>query len=117
MIGCNYPFNATTTSELLRFADMAMYTAMNANLTYANYDPGLDRIALSQLVMKDELREALANDKLQIHYQPKYSLATGQMTGVEALARWQSPTSGFVPPDTFMPLAERVGLCVIIETR
>ncbi len=105
-----YPNHATTTSELLRCADVAMYTAKHDKLTYANYDPELDRNALSQLVMKDELRGALANGELEIYYQPKYSLATGQMTGVEALARWQSSTSGFVPPDIFVPLAERVGL-------
>ncbi|NND91691.1 MAG: EAL domain-containing protein [Granulosicoccus sp.] len=106
----NYPTHADSTSELLRCADVAMYTAKHAKLTYACYDPELDNNALSTLVMKDELRQAIADDSIQLHYQPKYSLATGQMSGLEALARWQSPSSGPVPPDTFIPLAERVGL-------
>ncbi|ASJ76317.1 putative bifunctional diguanylate cyclase/phosphodiesterase [Granulosicoccus antarcticus] len=105
-----YPVNATTTYELIRCADVAMYTAKNGKLTYANYDPKLDKNALSQLVMKEELREAIASGKLDIHYQPKYSLIDGKMTGLEALARWTSPSAGFVPPDVFIPLAERVGL-------
>lgn len=110
----NYPSHALTTSELLRCADVAMYTAKHEKLNYANYDPELDSNGLAQLVMKDELREALVNDKLQIYYQPKYSLKTGQMTGLEALARWQSPSSRFVAPDVFIPLAERVGLIDVL---
>ncbi|MGQ7845778.1 EAL domain-containing protein [Granulosicoccus sp. 3-233] len=105
-----FPENAHSTSELLRCADVAMYTAKNGPLTFAWYDPASDTNAVSNLVMKDELREAIENDTLDVHYQPKYCLNTGRMTGVEALARWHSPSAGFVPPDVFISLAEHVGL-------
>lgn len=105
-----YPRHARSTSELLRCADVAMYTAKNNSLRQAWYDPETDTNAISNLLMKDELREAIDNDELEVYYQPKYSLRTGRMAGVEALARWNSPSTGFVPPDVFVALAEHVGL-------
>lgn len=104
------PEHACSTSELLRCADVAMYSAKNGPLTFAWYDPANDTNAISNLVMKNELREAIENEGLEVHYQPKYSLKTGRMTGVEALARWHSPSAGFVSPDVFISLAEHVGL-------
>ncbi len=105
-----YPDHACTTSDLLRCADVAMYISKNGSAEFSWYDPDSDTNAVSNLVMKDELREAIDKQELDIHYQPKYCLKTGQMTGVEALARWNSPSSGFVPPDVFISLAEHVGL-------
>jgi EAL domain-containing protein (putative c-di-GMP-specific phosphodiesterase class I) len=74
------------------------------------YDQALDEQSPERLVLISALRQALANDQLLVYYQPKVSLKTGQVCGVEALARWPHPEQGFVPPDRFIPLAEHVGL-------
>jgi EAL domain-containing protein (putative c-di-GMP-specific phosphodiesterase class I) len=60
--------------------------------------------------LTNELREALTQDSLEVHYQPVVQLATGDLIGIEALIRWHHPTRGWVPPDLFVPLAEEAGL-------
>src|SRR5581483_8112311 len=62
--------------------------------------------------MTSDLRQAIADGALQLHYQPKVSLATSRLCGVEALVRWPHPVDGLIPPDRFIPLAERTGLIV-----
>jgi EAL domain-containing protein (putative c-di-GMP-specific phosphodiesterase class I) len=65
---------------------------------------------VERLQLEAELRQAIANDELELHYQPTLALATGEIVGLEALARWKHPTRGFVPPSEFIPLAEQTGL-------
>jgi diguanylate cyclase len=68
------------------------------------------------LAMTEALRTALYGDQLVLHYQPKLTLATGQVTGVEALVRWQHPQRGLLYPDAFLPLAEAAGLMSALTT-
>ena len=95
---------------LLRRADIAMYVAKQRNLPVFAYDPGADQHSPQRLSLLADLRRALADGALFLQYQPKVRLSDGQLCGVEALARWQHPELGLVPPDEFIPLAENSGL-------
>jgi diguanylate cyclase len=76
------------------------------------FDPKQDQHSPRRLALLGELRRALDQRQLLLHYQPKADAHTGQLLGVEALVRWQHPEHGLVPPDEFVPLAERTGLIV-----
>jgi diguanylate cyclase (GGDEF)-like protein len=104
-----YPEHGTSVGALLQRADVAMYEAKRGRQGIAIYSPERDTYSADRLGLLAELRRAIAGDELVLHYQPKISLATGAVTGVEALVRWQHPTRGLLPPDQFIPLAERTG--------
>jgi diguanylate cyclase (GGDEF)-like protein len=99
-----------TVDLLLQRGDVAMYQAKRANAGVAIYDPVKDPHDVSQLGLLVELRRAIANDELVLHFQPKLGLSTGDLHGVEALVRWQHPTRGLLGPMEFIPLAENTGL-------
>jgi diguanylate cyclase (GGDEF)-like protein len=105
-----FPDHGTTGAELLRRADVAMYSAKRGHLGYEVYDPKNDPNSVRQLTLSSELRRAIENQELVVHYQPKVDLASGWVSGVEALVRWQHPEQGFLLPGEFMPIAERSGL-------
>lgn len=100
-------FDVTT---LLRCADVAMYVAKRSQSGHAVYTPEADQHSPHKLALMSELRQAIADDGLLVHYQPKVSLPLGRMVGVEVLVRWPHPVHGPIPPDEFIPLAERTGL-------
>jgi diguanylate cyclase (GGDEF)-like protein len=100
-------FDVTT---LLRCADVAMYVAKRSQSGHAEYSPKIDQHSPYKLALMSELRQAIADDRLLIHYQPKVSFSLGRMVGVEALVRWPHPMHGLIPPEDFIPLAERTGL-------
>jgi diguanylate cyclase (GGDEF)-like protein len=100
-------FDITT---LLRCADVAMYVAKRSQSGHAVYTPEVDQHSPRKLALMNELRQAIADDGLLLHYQPKVSLPLGRMLGVEALVRWPHPVHGSIPPDEFIPLAEYAGL-------
>ena len=100
-------FDVTT---LLRCADVAMYVAKRSQSGYAEYSPKIDRHSPHKLTLMSELRQAITEDRLLIHYQPKVSFSLGKVVGVEALVRWSHPIHGLIPPEDFIPLAERTGL-------
>jgi diguanylate cyclase len=97
-------------STLLQRADIAMYVAKKQSIGVFAYDPEADGNTPQKLTVLGDLRRALERHELVLHYQPKISLGTGDVCGVEALVRWQDPQLGLVPPDQFIPLAERTGL-------
>jgi EAL domain-containing protein (putative c-di-GMP-specific phosphodiesterase class I) len=97
---------------LLRHADIAMYTAKRARCGFTVYQSDQDTTTRERLNLLGELRHALQADEIVLHYQPKLSLPAGELTGVEALARWQHPTRGLVSPLEFIPVAENTGLIV-----
>jgi diguanylate cyclase (GGDEF)-like protein len=103
------PTDATDAPGLLWCADVAMYRAKLGNVTYACYDPDVDG-GEHHMLLIDELREAIEQGALALHYQPQLDLHTGRIVAVEALLRWPHPRLGLVPPMKFIPLAEDAGL-------
>ncbi len=98
-------------NKLIARADAAMHAAKKAGGARACfYAPEMDADAQNKFDMLSELRQALANDELELHYQPKIDVRSGKVTAAEALLRWRHPTRGMVMPDAFLPLAERSGL-------
>jgi EAL domain-containing protein (putative c-di-GMP-specific phosphodiesterase class I) len=87
-----------------------MYLAKDSSASYQIYDSASDPYSASRLGMVAELRRALDEGQLELHFQPKASLASGAVDGVEALVRWNHPTRGLIPPNDFIPLAEHTGL-------
>ena len=97
-------------SDLLRRADVAMYRAKERASRVELYDPTEDPHSRERLALVSDLRQAFGQGELVLHHQPKIDLATGAVSGVEALVRWQHPEHGLLFPDAFVPLAERYGL-------
>jgi diguanylate cyclase (GGDEF)-like protein len=107
------PQHATTMSDLMRFADTAMYRAKQDGKSICLiYDESMAAQALFKTQRAQELAHAIAHDELFLEYQPKYSLRTGEVTGHEALVRWQHPQRGLIGPAQFIALAEEAGLIV-----
>ncbi len=106
-----FPDHGRTPGDLLKFADTAMYQAKSdGRNTWALYTATLEARARRHATMLAALRQALANDELSVVYQPKLDISNWQITGVEALLRWNSRQLGTVPPSVFIPLAEEAGL-------
>jgi len=96
--------------SLLRRADVAMYAAKEDQQGQAVYDAARDAASAQRLALIADLRQALADGALSLHYQPQVGLTTGRSRGVEALARWPHPRHGLISPALFIPLAEQSGL-------
>jgi diguanylate cyclase len=104
------PDHGLTHSDLLRSADVAMYEAKRSRSIVCVYHPDHDLNSRERLELIDELRTAINTRSLTLHYQPTLNLHTETVVGVEALVRWHHPRQGLLQPDSFVPLAERVGL-------
>ncbi len=110
-----FPTDGATFDELVVRADAAMYRAkQDGRHTYRFFSGDMLANAADRLELLSALRRAVENDELVVHYQPQISLADGTIVGVEALVRWQHPTKGLLPPDTFIGLAEDSGLILPI---
>ena len=97
--------------ELLKNADMAMYQAKDAGRnTFRFFDASMNQSVIEHLHLASGLRVALEQDELQVYYQPQLDLRSGRVIGAEALLRWKHPELGFIPPNRFIPVAERSGL-------
>jgi diguanylate cyclase (GGDEF)-like protein/PAS domain S-box-containing protein len=105
-----FPDHAEEKEALLRCADVAMYEAKTGPNSIALYDSEKDHNSIRHLTLTGELRRAIEGRRLYLDYQPKLDLKTGRVCGAEALARWDHPTLGPIPPDEFIPQAERTGL-------
>jgi diguanylate cyclase (GGDEF)-like protein len=106
----HYPEHGSDPETLTRHADIAMYAAKVARAGYAFYDAATSQADTGKLTIVTELRRAIENDELVLHYQPKADLETGQVASVEALVRWEHPERGLIPPDEFIPLAQQTTL-------
>jgi diguanylate cyclase (GGDEF)-like protein len=104
------PQHGSDRGALLRSADIAMHEAKTRSGGIAIYDPALDINTPTRLALLGDLRRALRDGELFLHYQPKVELDTDEVRAVEALVRWQHPTRGLIPPDDFIPVAEGTGL-------
>ncbi|MGD0961713.1 MAG: EAL domain-containing protein [Methylomonas sp.] len=110
-----FPNDGDRPETLLQCADNAMYAAKAAGKhRYMFYDPDMTSLAEQRLRLENDLRNAVANNYFILLYQPQVSLTSGKMVSVEALIRWQDPVRGFVPPDDFIPVAEKIGLITAI---
>jgi diguanylate cyclase (GGDEF)-like protein len=106
-----HPEHGEDAQTLLRHADIAMYDAKAHGNTYRVYrGEAEDAHTRDRLVLVEELRHAVGNGEIEVHYQPKASFATGEISGVEALVRWRHPTRGLLAPAAFLSAAERTGM-------
>ncbi|MDH5649257.1 MAG: EAL domain-containing protein, partial [Gammaproteobacteria bacterium] len=105
-----FPNHGRNVETLIRHADVAMYVAKRANRGYTIYNIEEDPHSLRRLALEKDLHDAIDNDRLTLHYQPKVDLGTGSVVGVEALLRWMHPTQGEIPPSEAIPIAEQTGL-------
>lgn len=117
-IGCSIgialaPQDATEREDLLRLADTALYQSKNGGRNrYSFFEPQMNRSLALKRMVEDDLRRAIAQDELVLHYQPQVSVDAATIVGVEALVRWHHPEHGMVPPAEFIEIAEERGLIV-----
>ncbi|MCA1431746.1 GAF domain-containing protein [Bradyrhizobium sp. BRP20] len=110
-----YPANGSDAQTLTKNADMAMYLAKEDGKNgYRFFSNEVKTQSIERLSLESALRRALEREQFSLNYQPKVDMATGQITGVEALLRWAHPDLGNVSPAQFIPLAEETGLIVPI---
>ena len=104
------PEDGTDVDELMQRADVAMYTAKSGHVGVMRYDAASDHYDAGRLALVVELRHAIEEDQLVLHYQPQAALDDGRVAAVEALVRWQHPVHGLLYPDSFLPQAEQTDL-------
>ena len=110
-----YPQNGEDSETLLRNADAALYRVkQQGRNNYQFYTAAMNSQASELLVLENELHHALHRGEFVVYYQPQVNITTGEITGMEALVRWQHPKFGLVTPTKFIPLAEETGLIVPI---
>jgi diguanylate cyclase (GGDEF)-like protein/PAS domain S-box-containing protein len=106
-----FPQNSSDAATLIKYADQAMYSAKgNGRGSFAFFTDALNTQAVQRLSLENDLRAALEKEEFFLLYQPQVSLATGEITGVEALIRWRHPRLGIVSPLEFIPVSEDNGL-------
>ncbi|MBI4667230.1 MAG: EAL domain-containing protein [Nitrospinae bacterium] len=109
--GAIYPADGSDSPTLIKNAEIAMRRAKDSGRnTYQLYTSSMNVKSFEKLSLEADLRKAIERGGFLVHYQPKVSLATGEITGMEALARWNHPMRGLIPPAEFIPLAEETGL-------
>jgi diguanylate cyclase (GGDEF)-like protein/PAS domain S-box-containing protein len=111
-----FPNDGSSASNLLKYADAAMYKAKDEGRNnFQFYSADMTELAFERVVMEASLRHAIANEEFIIYYQTQVDGRTGQLTGMEALLRWEHPTMGLVSPSKFIPLAEVTGLIIELD--
>jgi diguanylate cyclase (GGDEF)-like protein len=105
-----FPRDGHSTDMLLQRADVAMYQAKESHSRSAFYARGRDRNSRERLALISELKTAIKEDQLVVHYQPQVDLETNRVAGVEALVRWQHPERGLIGPEEFVGIAEQTGV-------
>jgi diguanylate cyclase (GGDEF)-like protein len=113
---CMSPAHGKDGDVLLRRLDSALCDARAAATSVMVYQPGREEGHRRQLAILGDLRRAIANGELSLHYQPKVDMATKQVRSLEALVRWNHPRHGAIPPSEFVPLAERAGSIILLTS-
>ena len=107
------PGDGDAPDKLLRNADLALYRAKgNGRGTFRFFEPAMDEQMQARRVMEQDLRKALPSGEFELYYQPVVNLESNEISGFEALLRWNHPEQGQIPPSTFIPLAEEIGFIV-----
>lgn len=115
---CEFPEHGRELAILINHADLAMQQAKRlGGNQWRRYSPDMRSATVEQLHLENSLRKAIFRDEFVVHYQPKLSLASQRIVGMEALVRWQHPTLGLLHPGKFIPLAEETGLISVITER
>src|SRR4051794_6573111 len=104
------PYDGQDIDTLLQRADVAMYPAKEAHASWARYDEEHDHHSPARLALMTDLRSAIDNGQIIVHYQPVLDLRSGRVEGVEALVRWEHPDLGLLAPGVFLDMAERTSL-------
>lgn len=105
----HFPDHCSDGKSILQMSDTALNFSRKHNQTIQIYHAGLDVNSAERLNLINDLKYAISDNQLELHYQPKLNLQTGIVTHVEALVRWQHPKLGMVPPDNFIYIAEQTG--------
>ena len=106
----SYPSHGQDVETLLRRADVAMYRAKERHISHLAYTQQIDEHSPARLALVGDLRRALEEDEIVVHYQPQLDLSTRRIVGLEALVRWQHPSLGLLEPAAFIDMAEQTGL-------
>ncbi len=110
-----YPDDGVCGSDLIRFSDTAMYHAKEQGRNqFSFYTEKMGSIANKRMELEHDLRAAIEQEQLTIHYQPQYDISSGEITGLEALVRWHHPQQGLIFPGYFIPEAEKTNLILAI---
>jgi diguanylate cyclase (GGDEF)-like protein/PAS domain S-box-containing protein len=113
--GSTYPADGQDAESLVSQADVAMYEAkQHGRNSYQSFRADMTTRLAKRVLLEADLRSALGRNEFLLHYQPKINLQTGQVTGMEALIRWQHPERGTLFPASFVPIAEECGLILHI---
>ena len=116
-----YPDDGDNAHALMKNADVAMYKSKNEKKDFHFYEPQDDEHSIQQLSLTNDLKTAISNNTIELHYQPQLDVLTGELTGIEALLRWNHPQFGYLPPDQIIEIAENaaliddLALCVIVN--
>jgi diguanylate cyclase (GGDEF)-like protein len=102
-----FPGHGEDVDTLIQRAGVALHIAQSSNTGYAFYESAFDKHSPRRLTLMSELRQAIDRNELDLFYQAKVSIGTGEIYGAEALVRWNHPVHGFISPDEFVPMAER----------
>jgi len=115
-IGITFGIRDYSSDQLLRNADLAMYLAKSKGKDrYEEFQDQMHVAVVERLELEADLRRAVLEDEMRLHYQPIFDLESGAIVGFEALVRWQHPTQGLLPPIAFVPFAEEIGLIHLID--
>jgi diguanylate cyclase (GGDEF)-like protein/PAS domain S-box-containing protein len=110
-----FPTDAIESSTLLQHADSAMYAAKrNGKNRYMHYTADLGSSIRERMTLESQLRGAIGRGEIAVHYQPEFEVSSNRLKRFEALARWNHPTLGTIPPSTFIPIAEESGIIITL---